>query len=188
MALRCGFGLITLFALTTPAIACLSPYNLIVNCGFTAGTTSWENQTSGSCVPNSSSGVTDAANITCTSFAGGLGHVVRFRQCIKTNTGVAANKLYAYGVYGQLVSGSNVSCNVQAADFTQDNCQFNINAVTTPLSPAGSYVKSTEATYLTGAGTQSAHLQVECTSPTSFQIRVDDAFFSDERIFADGFQ
>ncbi|UXI68980.1 hypothetical protein [Tahibacter amnicola] len=189
MALRFGFGLIALLGLPVSALACQSVHNLIgSNCGFTAGLTGWENLTSGTCQPNNTIGVTDANNITCSSFAGAINHVVRFRYCIKAAAGVAPNRLYAYGAWGQKVSGGTVSCTVQAADWSQDNCQFNINAETTPLDPGGAYVQSTPATYTTGANAVSVHVQVECTSGSAFQIRVDDATFLDDRIFGNGFQ
>ena len=174
-----------------PLCACQTPDNLVPNCGFTADIAARENETAGSCVHNTSNGSSVVGNITCTSFAGMFGYVVRFRRCVLAANGVSGDSVYRYGADTQLASGSNVSCTVEVADFTCDNCQFNVNAATTPLVPASppNYAESSAATYALGALAVSAHVRIACNSATAFQVRVDDVFVGvEDAIFKNGFE
>lgn len=175
---------------SAPLWACQTFDNLVPNCGFTSNTIGWENETAGVCVHNTSNGASAVGNITCTSLSGAISHVVRFRRCLPTANGVNGGYLYRYGAFAQQVTGNNVSCTVEAADFTSDNCQFNVNAVTTFLGGAAppNYAQSVAASYELAPLAVSAHVRIACTGPSAFQVRVDDVFFREETIFKNGFQ
>jgi hypothetical protein len=190
MKSRTAFAVVALLS-AVAAQACQTADNLVPNCGFDSAFDGWQNETAATCAPDSSSGVTTPANITCNSFAGMFGHVLRFRRCLTAATGVQGGKTYLYSAYAQRVSGTGVTCTVEAADFTSDNCMFNVNAVTTPLAPADSpnYAQSTAATYTVAANTVSMHVRLECHASAAFQLRFDDVYVGlGDPIFKNGFE
>lgn len=188
---RMAFIAAVLLAPAKSLMACQTPDNLVPNCGFPSNINGWENLTSGTCSHNGGSGSSALGNITCTSFSSVVGHVVRFRRCLLSANGVASGRVYRYGGDAQLATGSNVACNVSLADYTSDSCMNNVNSASTPLVPAAppNYSESVPATYTVAPATVSASVQIECTSPTSFQVRVDDVFVGvEDPIFKSGFE
>ena len=171
--------------------ACQTSDNLVQNCGFTTDASGWQTET-GTCARDGSSGASGVGNMTCNSFMGGAGHVARFRRCLLAADGVSGGRTYNYSAYGQLVSGSGVNCVVEIADFTSNNCLNNVNSASTFLALATSpnYAPSIAATYSVAPNTVSAHVRIECTSPSSaFQVRVDDIYVGvPDPIFKSGFE
>jgi len=189
MILRYSLALTTLFC-SASALACQTPDNLVPNCGFLTNANGWEIET-GTCARDANSGASGTGNLTCSSFAGMFSHIVRFRRCLLAANGVSGGKVYSYSAFSQRVSGSNVICNLELADFTSDNCANNVNAATTPLvfGTPPSYLASVPATYTVAANTVSASIRVDCTSQAAFQIRVDDVHVGvQDPIFKSGFE
>lgn len=181
---------VLLLSVSTPLLACQSGGNLVTNCTFTGNANNWDQET-GSCAHSATLGVGGVAgNYSCNSFAGMFNHIVRFRRCLPQASGVVGGKPYSYSAFAQLATGANVACTLEFADFTSDNCMFNVNAETTPLvlgSPPD-FSASVPDTYQAAPGTVSISVRVECLAPAPFTVRVDNVFVAvEDAIFKNSF-
>jgi len=183
---------VILLCIASPTLwACQSGGNIVPNCTFTGNADNWQEET-GSCDHSATLGVGGTqGNYSCTSFAGMFNHIVRFKRCLPQNLGVVGGRPYSYSAFAQLSSGSAVNCTIEFADFTSDNCMFNVNAETTPLvlGTPPNFSASVPDTYQAAAGTVSISVRVECLAAASFGVRVDNVFVGvEDAIFKHGFE